>query len=867
MANNSALKLVVDTSEYDANIKKAAEGIQHLAKRVHDAGGFFDYFDKATMDFVKGLEDMSTSAVTSAGQYRELENAYKGLAATYNSLDPFEKQGEAGKALGQQLEILKDRVLEAKANFDAASKSLEMPNVESTKSQLRDLTKEITDLTVAYRALSDEERQSPVGQEMAQKIQTMTEKAGVMRDAMADVQASIQHAASDTRVFDQLAGGAQAVTAGFQAATGAAKLLGINIGDNVEVIAKLQAAMSVVNGLQTIQNALQGQSAVMQGVQTVKTLAQTAANAALASSIAGATIAQKAFNAVANANPYVLLASAIIGVVGALATFCSGSDEAAEKEEELKKAAEEAKRALEQQQSAMASAASKAAESAGIIMQLMQSYHAANTEIQKKEILEQAATTFESMGMKVKDADGAQRLLVENGPKLVQMFQKQAEAAALEAIYIETLRDEIKKLIAQGESVGSAVAMANSTTNIEELRKEMMATRAEANSLAASLKKVITPAETKKSGSSKSSKSSKTADPVAGSIAEQEQRLSELQKAWKNAADDDSRARIKKQIDLVSEALDHLTGKDIKPIEVQIEAQFPDLSTQNFNTGNFDVGRQLMDKVLQDMASAAQEADYATITDFVKLGIEQGVDSADMTAIGQKLVQATMDPDDIDPADMEDFLATMKEELQGVIDEQEWPQIELAIKTGDLKEIEKYNKQIQQASKRTEDGWKQAASAVGQLGSTLAQIEDPGIKAAGTVIKAISDIALGFAQASVQASSLGPWGWTAFLAAGAAAMATTINTVHTLTGFANGGIVPGNSFSGDQLHTSDYGINSGELILTRAQQGNLASQLEGGVGLKNIQLRATISGEDIILVTANNDDRWGRGEYARSTED
>ena len=45
MANNSALKLVVDTSEYDANIKKAAEGIQHLAKRVHDAGGFFDYFD------------------------------------------------------------------------------------------------------------------------------------------------------------------------------------------------------------------------------------------------------------------------------------------------------------------------------------------------------------------------------------------------------------------------------------------------------------------------------------------------------------------------------------------------------------------------------------------------------------------------------------------------------------------------------------------------------------------------------------------------------------------------------------------------------------------------------------------------------
>ena len=124
MAANSILKLKVDNTEYDANIKKAAEGIQHLAKRMHDAQGDFEGLDKASLDFIKDLQYMTTSAKTASGQYRELENAYKNLAATYEGLNAFEKEGDAGKALAEQLEILKNRTLEMKANMDAASKSL-----------------------------------------------------------------------------------------------------------------------------------------------------------------------------------------------------------------------------------------------------------------------------------------------------------------------------------------------------------------------------------------------------------------------------------------------------------------------------------------------------------------------------------------------------------------------------------------------------------------------------------------------------------------------------------------------------------------------------------------------------------------------
>ena len=46
-------------------------------------------------------------------------------------------------------------------------------------------------------------------------------------------------------------------------------------------------------------------------------------------------MAQAAFNLVAKANPYVLLATAVIGVATALYAFSSGTDKATQKEKEL----------------------------------------------------------------------------------------------------------------------------------------------------------------------------------------------------------------------------------------------------------------------------------------------------------------------------------------------------------------------------------------------------------------------------------------------------------------------------------------------------------------------------------------------------
>jgi len=139
-----------------------------------------------------------------------------------------------------------------------------------------------------------------------------------------------------------------------------------------------------------------------------------------------------------------------------------------------------------------------------------------------------------------------------------------------------------------------------------------------------------------------------------------------------------------------------------------------------------------------------------------------------------------------------------------------------------------------------------AAQSASNLGAALASLDDPSAKAAGQVIGAISNIALGFGMAVAQASSMGPWAWLAYVAAATAALATTISTVHSLTGFAQGGIVGGNQYSGDNIYAGNAMVNSGELVLNKAQQGNLASQLQGN-GLQNMKLSGRIKGTDIIL--------------------
>jgi hypothetical protein len=105
---------------------------------------------------------------------------------------------------------------------------------------------------------------------------------------------------------------------------------------------------------------------------------------------------------------------------------------------------------------------------------------------------------------------------------------------------------------------------------------------------------------------------------------------------------------------------------------------------------------------------------------------------------------------------------------------------------------------------------------------------------------------------------MGPYGWIAYLAAGLGATATAISTIHSLTGYAEGGIVEGNSYSGDNIYAGEGMVNAGELVLSKAAQGNLASQLSGENS--GVHIIGELQGEKILLAVNRYLSRNNKGE-------
>lgn len=164
-----------------------------------------------------------------------------------------------------------------------------------------------------------------------------------------------------------------------------------------------------------------------------------------------------------------------------------------------------------------------------------------------------------------------------------------------------------------------------------------------------------------------------------------------------------------------------------------------------------------------------------------------------------------------------------------------------------MEKIRKGMQGMNQTANESKTSFQGAAAAVSAMGNALGSIKDPGMQIMGMIGQAIASIALGFAQASAKEGKGGIWYWIAATVSGLATMVATISTIHSATGYAQGGIVKGNSYSGDNIYGGpDAMVNAGELVLTRAQQSTLASALQGN-GVQNMNIAGRIKGTDIIL--------------------
>jgi hypothetical protein len=260
-----------------------------------------------------------------------------------------------------------------------------------------------------------------------------------------------------------------------------------------------------------------------------------------------------------------------------------------------------------------------------------------------------------------------------------------------------------------------------------------------------------------------------------------------------------------------------------------------------------------MDQARQDYAlqlSAKNiEIDETTFNSALQVALQNGLDGLDVdfTTIKEKMAEGMDIPDET----WEELQNTINEKLAELgIDP-----IKIDFRTGDAAKI----------GQDTAKAWKSAASAVNSVGSALSGLEDPSAKIAGIVGQAVANIALGFAQATASKATgaAGVWGWIAAVTGGLATMVSTIASIKSATAgsYAEGGIVPGTSYSGDRLTAQ---VNSGELILNRSQQSNLAAQLSVPSPGESATPRIMLTGDKLFVAINNYLKATNKGQLVTS---
>lgn len=783
--------------------------------------------------------------------------------------------------------------------------------------QLAQMQRDIADLTINYRAMSTEMKNSSIGQETLSKIQELTAKAGQYKDAIIDAQQSISALASDTAMWDGMKQGIDTVSGALQGFVSLGVLGEDSTDKLVKVIAQLKAVEAATNAVIKVGNALQRQSALMTSITTIQTKALTKAKTLEAAATGKATIAQKLFNIVAKANPYVLLATALITVVGALAAFTLGSEKAKKKQEEAKEAHDKYMDSIEDSVSKMATAAYS-------FDTLVSKYKECKTEGEKQQFLTDYKDKINDLGIKVNDINGLENVFINNTENFRRACILRAQAMGLESMQAENYKEVMGDVMAardlatgkggqrinEGDPLFDLLKKYNVGQYVSRWGKDYISAPADVEK---ELEKAIRAAGEKASKAIEEEQKNlqdqvddlnlgnaftfgSTTTNGSGSGGGKNNEIKGLKGSKKNIEDLISKTKALRDAQVVgtkewnkqndelnelNDKLNEIIGKEkrlnSKPIEL-----IPSLPAIQ---GKVEIGLkpkltpEQLNEAYNKAASRAKE-----LSDFVKIGAidvsqaQEEIDKLNRGLAGKGLTAKVSL--ELDQESVESVSEQFNEFINKLNDIGDAINIISSINST----YEAF-KNLGNSLSEAENGW-EAFFSIFQAGmqmfntftsilSTINTIMElfNATTATGTALKeadtlattantiakesnsgaAIGEaVAEGTVAASKGASSVAdiPYvGWALAIAAFGAIIAAVMGAVSSAKGFATGGIVGGNSYTGDKILAR---LNSGELVLNNKQQNKLWNMLNNDTAVGNGgTVEFVIRGSDLVGTLSN----------------
>lgn len=818
---DSIVRLRVESQEYDAKLKRATEGLTRYADECRKVGGTLEVVEQDTLEYVRSLGQMDTASRTATGKLAEMKKTFVELKTQYNQMTEAEKTSPFGQALGQSLEQLKGRIKES----ESALKGVQ-GEVNGTGGVLEALAGKVglnvgqltkfggalaaakTAVDVAKDAFFasegniDEWGRTVSGAKGAYDIFLQTINGGNWGGFFDNLTTAINGARDLYDSLDRLGSikaNNQAAIAIVQQQIARLRLMKQQGKDVDEQLKQATAHLAELQGQAVTQGRIAGRDQVRETIRT----------------------GVNAYNKTGVEVRETQIRSATSRVIqegqGAF-------DYYRQQEAELrKKGSQNVTRYNER--------TGKYYEQEVFYMQNL------TQEEQRRWLVAKAITERET---KIQEGLGTYAAAVREGAANAREEFKgnryaltgNGRGGSSTGSPTTSPQDKASDIVSKAEAEYAAtldkIAMrreAGLDTALQSEQKEVAATEKLYDAYTTAYNTYADPTYKEMSTFTASMLSA-----LAGKVNEaKDAQDAEKQAAQQLAEAEKKKAREMEQQKLmgtfsesgISAGIGYLKGK-------KAEAVIGSAEYKNFDT-------QLTDATTMGTLTGVMDT-YNITPDQINV---------DAAGIWQKIINGN----DIANADWQGVADAINEKLS----EMGIEPIKLDVQTGGLKNVAKDVDVLTSTTKN-------AGSAMNTLGGALQSLEDPSAKVAGIIMQAIGNVALSFSQAMLTPKD--PWSWIAFAVAGTATMISTIAAIHSATGYAEGGLIPGNSFSGD---TQTARVNAGELILSKSQQANIANQLDSqALPGEGASRQSYVRGQDIFLGLNNYLRSSGRGQLVTS---
>ena len=843
--SESILRLKVSSEEYDNKLKQATNGLTRYVDQCRKVGGTLEVVEKETLDYVRALGQMDTTSRTANGKLAEMKKTFVELSTQYKQMTDEEKNSPFGKALATSLDQLKGRIQDSKMQLDSINKEMsgskfgQFGGIIDSLGQKMGLNANITELLTSKTALLSAgigAAGAIVAKATHDWVRYNAELA--KQNQITTVTTGLKGADSD-RMTDQARALTDTYGVDFREAINAANTLMTQFGQTGE-----QAMSLIRDGMQGM---IQGDgpkllSMIQQYAPAFRDAGVTASQlVAVIQNSEGGIFTDQNMNAI------------VMGIKNIRLMTKATSDALAQLGIDGQKMSQQLRDgsltifdALKQVATQIQSVNSNS-QAAGEVMQQVFGRQGAMAGTKLGEAIATLNTNLEETKRQTGEVGDAYNDLYNANVKLNGAIRDCFEydgwdqmATGIKANLVSALASVLDLLgKIKGALGGLSVGQHQGDTR---------------NGGGQFIDRAV---DRLRGGSTPGKKNiyTRQVQAYSGKILDINDQIRQIQEKAAQDMDGNMAVVYEKQIRNL-ENRKQAIQQNMAEYDKRAQAVLNGTDTKPTPGANTITNAIVTPKSINSNKNLPEYADFNKQL-FKSMsggggGATGGFDLSKIAFDPNKAMLAAVKAPDIEGGSeawnmMRDAIAGCKEEMADY-------SAETANWTKNFDPYRENMEKMTKAAKQQQMAFGMAGQAAENFGAALAGMDDPAARAAGTVISAIANIALGFGQAVASAGSMGPWAWLAYVAAGTAALATTISTVHSLTGYATGGMVEGNTYSGDQIPAM---LNAGEVVLNRAQQGNLASQLQGNGGTVNVVGR--VVGEDIFLSADRYARRSGRG--------